>query len=107
MVSRSEDDMAHAIFDFFDQLLGTQVACLHDVDYATLGMPHIGHGLDHYFSESEVWNVNKKMALDKAPGLDGFTGRFFQSAWPVIKCDIMQVFTLLWLLDVRTLYLLN
>jgi hypothetical protein len=28
--------------------------------------------------------------LDKAPGLDGFTGTFYQKAWPIIKHDILE-----------------
>jgi hypothetical protein len=47
------------------------------------------------------------MPTDKAPGLDGFTGLFYQSAWPVIKEDIMQAFHSLWMLDSRSFYLIS
>jgi hypothetical protein len=104
---RYEEDKANAIFEFFDQLLVTQVARVHDIDFATLGMPWIDHTLDHCFSEEEVWGVIKQMALDKASVPDGFTDRFYQSAWPVIKRDVVQVFSALWLLDARSLFLLN
>lgn len=40
-------------------------------------------------SEDEVWSVIKDMALDKAPGPDGFTGRFYKSCWTIIKKDMM------------------
>jgi hypothetical protein len=30
------------------------------------------------FTEEEVWGVIKALPPDKAPGLDGFTGRFLQ-----------------------------
>jgi hypothetical protein len=53
IVLRSNDDKAHAFFEFFDQLLGTQVARLQGVDFGALGMPHIDHGLDQCFSEKE------------------------------------------------------
>jgi hypothetical protein len=70
-------------------------------------MPHINHGMDHCFWESEVWSVIKEIVPDKAPDLDGFTYRFYQSAWTVIKRNIMQVFAALWSLDTLSLYLLN
>ena len=41
------------------------------------------------FSELEVWETIKKMPLDKAPGPDGFMGRFYKDCWSVIKEDVM------------------
>jgi hypothetical protein len=80
---------------------------LQGIDFVTLGMLWIFQELDHCFSEEEVWVVIKQMVLDKAPGPDGFTGRFYQYTWPVIKRDILQVFAALWSLDARSLFLLN
>jgi hypothetical protein len=80
---------------------------LQGIDFVTLGMPWIIQELDLCFSEEEVWGVIKQMELDKAPGPDGFTGRFYQYTWPVIKRDILQVFAALWSLDARSLFLLN
>ena len=45
--------------------------------------------LDCPFSEEEVWATIKGMPLDKAPGPDGFTGRFYKTCWNIIKGDIM------------------
>jgi hypothetical protein len=39
--------------------------------------------------------------------LDGFTGLFYQSAWPIIEGDIMQAFHSLWVLDSWSFYLIN
>jgi hypothetical protein len=44
------------------------------------------------FSEEEVWSIIKAMSPDKASGPDGFTGRFYQIAWPIIKGDVMNAF---------------
>jgi hypothetical protein len=40
----------------------------------------------------EVWNVVKAQELDKAPGPDGFTGRFYVACWEIIKDDVMDAF---------------
>jgi hypothetical protein len=42
--------------------------------------------LDAPFTE-DVWVTIKDMPLDKAPGPDGFTGRFNKSCWNIIKGD--------------------
>lgn len=44
------------------------------------------------FEEKEVFEVNKVMNRDKAPGPDGFSLAFFQDCWDVIKSDLMGVF---------------
>lgn len=45
--------------------------------------------LEAPISETEVWNVIKNLPPDKAPGPDGFTGRFYKECWAIIKADIM------------------
>ena len=49
-------------------------------------------GIDLPFSEQEIWAAIKASPLEKAPGPDGFTGKFFRSCWHIIKLDIMVVF---------------
>jgi hypothetical protein len=46
-------------------------------------------------------------APDKAPRPDGFTGRFFQGTWPIIKQDVLQALVAIWSLDTHIFYLLN
>jgi hypothetical protein len=41
------------------------------------------------FTEEEVWNTIREMPADRAPGPDGFTGAFYQKAWPYIKQYIL------------------
>lgn len=43
--------------------------------------------LDDLISEHEVCNTIQSLPSDKAPGPDGFTGRFYKACWP--KEDIM------------------
>jgi hypothetical protein len=46
--------------------------------------------LEHVFTEEEIWQAVKEMTADRAPWPDGFIGAFYQTAWPVIKGDIMR-----------------
>lgn len=45
--------------------------------------------LDLPFTDNEVWETIKQLPSDKAPGPDGFTGRFYKSCWAIIKDDVM------------------
>jgi hypothetical protein len=59
------------------------------------------------FLKEEIWNTIKSLPSDKAPGPDGFTGRFYKVAWPVIKVDFMATVGRLMQGDVNKLHLLN
>jgi hypothetical protein len=52
--------------------------------------------LDTCFPEDEVWAVIRALPLDKAPGPDRFTWRFYQVGWPVIKRDIIRTLAAWW-----------
>ncbi|XP_073357834.1 uncharacterized protein [Aegilops tauschii subsp. strangulata] len=49
-------------------------------------------GFDLPFTEPEVWAAVLASPAEKAPGPDGFTGRFFRACWSTVKYDIMEVF---------------
>ncbi|XP_066342200.1 uncharacterized protein [Miscanthus floridulus] len=83
---------AEIIDDFYSNLLGQSVAREHTINLAALGIP--SHDLSEFdapFSEEEVWNTIKLLPPDKAPGPDGFTGRFYRVCWPIIKKEVMEV----------------
>lgn len=46
--------------------------------------------------EDEVWKTISELLPGKAPGLDWFTGRFYQVCWFTIKNDIMAVISAVW-----------
>jgi hypothetical protein len=58
--------------------------------------PHNLADLELPFTEDEVWLTIKKLPGDKAPGLDGLTGRFYKSCWSIIKKDIMTAISWVW-----------
>jgi hypothetical protein len=106
-VYTEESHKAQAIFDHFDAIRGTAVGRTQRLNFDLLEIPSLqlpSH--DQCFSE-EVWSVIRSMPADKAPRLDGFTGLFYQSAWPIIEGDIMQAFHSLWVLDSWSFYLIN
>jgi hypothetical protein len=54
-----------------------------------------------------VLKVINSLHLDKAPGPDGFTTRFLQSTWAIIRANIMLAFDTFWHLDTRNLHSVN
>ena len=44
------------------------------------------------FMEEEVHSALRDMNGDKAPGLDGFTGAFWQFCWEFVKEEVMEMF---------------
>lgn len=55
----------------------------------------------------EVWATIQTLPTDRAPGPDGFTGRFYKACWQVIKTDFMAAIITLQQGDDRKLWLLN
>lgn len=80
------------MWNFYNKLLGTP-----ELRRTTLHLEafyqqtHDLMDLDAPISEDEVWGTIKNMPLDKSPGPDGFTGRFYRTCWSIIKQDVMAV----------------
>src|SRR6185503_3991030 len=73
-----------------------------------LNMPSIAlNDLEAPFSEEEVWKTVRSLPSDKAPGPDGFTGRFYKVCWPIIKGDLMAAIHSVWGKNFRNLWMLN
>lgn len=45
------------------------------------------------FEEEEIFNVVSHMNGDKAPGPDGFPMAFFHACWPILKGDLLAMFS--------------
>jgi hypothetical protein len=103
-----EIQKAQVVFEHYDSILGNYEDRIHSLDLDLLGIPaDTLTGLDHCFSVDEVWSAIRSLPPDKAPGPDGFTGLFYQTAWPVIREDLMHAFNAFWSMDFRSLHLVN
>ncbi|KAJ1283661.1 hypothetical protein BS78_03G145500 [Paspalum vaginatum] len=89
-VFTAQEDKQQAALEFYENLIGSAEERCYSLDFATLGVQqHDLVGLDSPFSLEETWAVVKELPLDKAPGPDGFTGRFYKVCWDIIKDDVM------------------
>jgi hypothetical protein len=106
-VITDQDEKQDIIFNFFNGILGTaarpstlDLNFFHrnGIDLTTLEQPIL---------EDEVWATINSLPADRAPGPDGYMGRFYKSCWPVIKSDFMAAVLSLQQGDSRKLWLLN
>lgn len=82
---------------FYSNLLGKTMDRSVALNLDFVGLPSHNMGeLDPPFSEKDVWETIKQLPSDKAPGPDGFTGRFYKACWPLIKDDVLVAFSAVW-----------
>ena len=93
----SHDDKAVLVDNFYARLIGECGDREQTINLEALHMPtfNLAH-LDEPVTELELWNTIKSLPNDKAPGPDGFTGRFYKSCWNIIKMDLMAVVAAVW-----------
>ena len=51
----------------------------------------INSKLTREVSQQEIKEALDQMSPDKAPGSDGFTARFYQQCWEIIKKDLTKM----------------
>jgi hypothetical protein len=104
----SQEDKQNVIFYYFDGLLGSALPRAYTLDLSLFHREGVDlSALDAAISEDEVWDTIKSLPADRAPGPDGYTGRFFKSCWQLIKADFMAAILVLQQGDARKLWLLN
>jgi hypothetical protein len=82
---------------FTISFLGCRVDRSLTVDLDYLGLPsHDLAALDAPIDENEVLESIKQLPSDKAPGPDGYTGRFYKVCGPIIKGYVMAVVSAIW-----------
>lgn len=103
-----DEMMSDALFEFYNNILGTEFVRTRRLDLSAIGLPTAELAtIENLFTEEEVWAVIKELPSNKAPGPDGFTGLFYKLSWEVIKGDIMHAMNAFWAQDARSLSHLN
>jgi hypothetical protein len=104
----AHEDKTTEFEDFYNGLLGSHESREVTIDLDALGVPSYELvQLEALFSEEEVWDTVKRLPSDKAPGPDGFTGRFYKTCCPIIKNDIMAAISCVWACKFRNMRVLN
>jgi hypothetical protein len=87
----SQDEKEKVVFEFYEIILGKAEERDFTLDLDELVIQHhVLSVLDAPFSEEKVWATINDMHLDKAPGPDGFTGRFYKSCWRINKGAVLM-----------------
>jgi len=107
-VLTKHEDKEQNIFNFYNTLLGKCADREVIVNLEELHLPRFDLvDLDNPFSEEEVWKTIGSLPPNKAPGPDGFTGKFYKVCWPTIKTDIMAAISAVWSRKLGNFELLN
>ena len=107
-VAISQEDKHQVLFNHFDGVLVQAKARSVTFNLATFHRAGIYLSvLEEPFTEEEIWATIQSLPADRAPGPDGFTGRFYKTCWPIIKTDFITAIVFLQQGDARKLELLN
>jgi len=108
IIITTHEEKAAEILELYSSLFGSDCTQPRTIDLDGLNIPSYNlEDLDVPFTEAEVWNTIKQLPSDKAPGPDGFTGRFYKSCWSIIKEDVMAALHAIWGKKFRNLWMLN
>jgi hypothetical protein len=104
----TELQMAQALYDHYNSVLGSSFECSRRVNLSAIGLPSLDFSdLEVLFTKDEIRAVVMNMPNDKALGPDGFTCLFYKVAWDIIKTDVLYVFNAFWAQDGRSFSHLN
>jgi hypothetical protein len=96
--------MVTIAYDFFNEALGTATRRSNSINLTMLGLLQLNADvLEAKFTEKEAWNTIRALS----PEPNGFTARFLQVTWPVIRPDLMAAFDAFWHLHFRNLHSTN
>ena len=107
-IASGQGQLSCMVDGFYSRLLGAAPLRVQALNLEALNL--LRRDLTHLevpFMEEEIEQVIKSMPMDKATGLDGFTGRFYASCCHIIKADLMRAMDLFHQGDMRGLPAIN
>ena len=92
----SQQDKAHAFFQFYTELIGTQSTTMPNLHwpnlYPTTNEVRDFQSLIEPFTTKEVGDTIRQWPKNKSPGPDGFSGEFYNHFVDLISPDLCKVF---------------
>ena len=108
LVLTKHEEKEKIVNEFYYNLLGVSVDRDSTINLEEVNIPsHDLAELDAPFSEEEIWKTISSLPSDKAPGPDGFTGKFYKTCWQIIKVDILTAVSAVWSRKMRNFEQLN
>ncbi len=95
VLSTNQDAIKAEISGFYQQLYIEDTTCrllLDGLAFSSIS-PEEASWLERPFEEEEICKVVSNMNGDKAPGLDGFPMSFYHACWPILRSDVLAVFS--------------
>jgi exonuclease III len=94
-LSSDLEDIKAQIIEFYTNLYSEDVGrrpLLDGLHFSSISSDEAGW-LERPFEEEEIFQAVSKMNGDKAPGPDGFPMSFFHACWPILRADLLAVFS--------------
>jgi hypothetical protein len=88
-------DIKAQIIEFYKSLYTEDVGrrpLLDDLQFSSISSDE-AVWLERLFEEEEIFHAVSNMNGDKAPGPDGFPMSFFHACWPILRADLLAVFS--------------
>jgi hypothetical protein len=104
----AKEHKALTAYELFNDILDIPTDPVNSLNLDLLNLPRMDLiELGDHFTKGEVMAVIWALPPDKAPGPDGFTGRFLQATWEIIRVDVMCMFNAFWHLDMQNFSSIN
>jgi hypothetical protein len=87
----NHDHKAAIIWESYKERLGVSDNATMNNNLEEIIQPVDLAHLDAPFTREEIDNVVKDLPINKAPGPDGFNGKFLKKCWPIIKEDFYKL----------------
>ena len=95
VLTSDQEAIKAEVLGFYQHLYIEDTNCRPFLDGLSFSLisPEEAAWLERPFEEEEISNVVSNMNGDKAPGPDGFPMSFYHACWPILKGDVLAVFS--------------